>query len=75
MADEPELAFLEQLRRKQTAKPGWAFFVQRYSGLVLQTIQELESDYDQVLDRYLYVCQKLADRDCKRLLNFKRGGV
>jgi RNA polymerase sigma factor (sigma-70 family) len=74
VADGPELEFLGKLRRKQTAKPAWTFFVQRYSGLLLQTIQELESDYDQVLDRYLYVCQKLAERDCKRLLAFKRGG-
>ncbi|MGH9787782.1 MAG: RNA polymerase sigma factor [Candidatus Acidiferrales bacterium] len=74
MADQPELAFLEKLGRKQTAKPGWAFFVQQYSGLLLHTIREAESDYDQVLDRYLYVCQKLAERDFKRLLSFKRGG-
>jgi RNA polymerase sigma factor (sigma-70 family) len=70
----PELAFLEQLGRRQTAKAGWAFFVQHYSGLILQTIREAESDYDQVLDRYLYVCQKLADNGFKRLLRFQRGG-
>jgi len=74
VADEPELAFLDQLRRRQTAKPGWAFFVQQYSGLLLHTIREAESDYDQVLDRYLYVCQKLAEREFKRLLSFKQGG-
>jgi len=74
VADERELPFLDQLRRKQTAKPGWGFFVQRYSGLLLHTIREAESDYDQVLDRYLYVCQKLAEREFRRLLNFKRGG-
>ncbi|HXE74780.1 MAG TPA: sigma-70 family RNA polymerase sigma factor [Candidatus Xenobia bacterium] len=74
MADEPELAFLEQLRQKQSAKPGWSYFIQHFSGLLLQTIRESESDYDQVLDRYLFVCQKLAERECKRLLSFKRGG-
>ena len=74
MPEEQALEFLVQLCRKQTAKPAWTFFVQRYSGLILQTIHEQESDYDQALDRYLYVCQKLADRRFKRLLTFKRGG-
>lgn len=74
MPEEQALEFLAQLRHQRTARPGWAFFVQHYSGLILQTIQEQESDYDQVLDRYLYVCQKLAERDFKRLLRFKQGG-
>jgi len=74
LPEEQALEFLVQLCRKQTAKPAWTFFVQRYSGLILQTIHEQESDYDQVLDRYLYVCQKLAERGFKRLLSFKRGG-
>lgn len=75
VAEERELGFLEQLRRGEPARAAWVAFVQRYSGVVLQTIQELESDYDAVLDRYLYVCEKLAERDCKRLLAFKRGGA
>ena len=74
MTGEPELAFLDQLRRKETAKPGWSFFIQHFSGLILQTIREAESDYDQIQDRYLYVCQRLAERDFKRLLSFQRGG-
>lgn len=68
------MEFLDQLGRKQTEKVAWSFFVQHYSGLILHTVREAESDYDQVLDRYLYVCQKLTERGFKRLLSFKRGG-
>jgi RNA polymerase sigma factor (sigma-70 family) len=74
VAAEQELRFLRQLRRQRTAKPAWSFFVQQYSGLILQLIREFESDYDEVLDRYLYVCRKLADRKFERFTKFRHGG-
>ena len=74
MASEQNLKFLKGLRRRHTAKPGWSFFLHTYSGLVLHTIQEFEADYDDILDRYLYVCQKLAEHNFKRFDKFRHGG-
>ena len=74
MAGEPELTFLKQLRSPRTAGAGWSFFVERYSGLILQTIHNFEAEYDQVLDRYLYVCTKLAEGQGERLKKFRHGG-
>lgn len=74
VASEHELEFLNHLRRRRKAKPAWSFFLHTYSGLILQVIRELESGYDDVLDRYLYVCQKLAERNFKRFNKFKHGG-
>jgi RNA polymerase sigma factor (sigma-70 family) len=74
VADCDQLAFLKQLDHPRTARDGWSFFVHQYSGLLLHTIREFESDYDEVLDRYLYICQKLTERNFQRFTRFTHGG-
>jgi len=71
---EPGLTFLTQLRSPRTAAAAWSFFVERYSGLILETIHNFEAEYDAVLDRYLYVCTNLAKGQGERLRKFRQGG-
>ena len=74
MADTDQLGFLKELGHPRTARHGWSYLVHHYSGLLLHTIREFESDYDEVQDRYLYVCQKLTERNFERLTRFMHGG-
>ena len=63
-----------QPAERRTAEVGWAFFVQHYSGLLLQVARTFASDYDEIQERYLYVCEKLAEHDFQRLGRFTHGG-
>jgi RNA polymerase sigma factor (sigma-70 family) len=63
---------LEGLRgAPKQAKAAWDAFLDRYSGLILSVIRRYESDHDEIMDRYLFVCEKLCARNFKRLRAFR----
>ena len=63
------------LRRLQSDPPeGWRLFLDRYSGLLLAMIRDLGFDHDESMDRFVYVCEKLAAGDCRRLRQIRHLG-
>ncbi len=49
----------------------WEEFLRRYSGLILKLIWEFERDRDEAMEKYLFVCTKLAENEFARLSKFK----
>ncbi len=50
----------------------WKEFLRRYSNLFLKIIWQFETDHDEVMDKYLYVCSKLAANDLAIVRRFKQ---
>jgi DNA-directed RNA polymerase specialized sigma24 family protein len=49
----------------------WQTFLGRFSNLLLKVIWHCEEDYDEVMEKYLFVCRKLAENDFARLRKFR----
>lgn len=66
--------------RELLAAPGdengdaWEAFVERYSRLLLHTAHDAASHYDQAMDRYAYVLERLREDDCRRLRAYSSNG-
>lgn len=60
------------LEEDQETRGAWKEFLRRYSKLFLKIIWQFETDRDEVMDRYLYVCSKLAADDLAILRTFER---
>lgn len=60
-----DLELLEELR----ADPhrGWSSFLDRYAQDLLVWIRQLGFDGDEAMDRFVFVCEKLAADRCRRL--------
>ncbi|MCG8460460.1 MAG: sigma-70 family RNA polymerase sigma factor, partial [Holophagales bacterium] len=56
---------VEELRRDPGA--AWPRFLDRYAGEMLGWLHDLGFDDDQAMDRFVFVCEKLAADDCRRL--------
>ena len=41
----------------------WVYFLDRYSKIILKVIRNFTSDYDGVMDKYLFICKKLSKND------------
>jgi DNA-directed RNA polymerase specialized sigma24 family protein len=52
----------------------WRAFLRRYSDLILKIIWQWERDHDAVMDRYVYICARLAEDDFARLRRFDPSG-
>lgn len=63
---------LAQLRRDPAH--GWRLFLDRYSGLLLAMIRDVGFDHDEAMDRFVYVCEKLSEEDCRRLRQIRHLG-
>lgn len=50
----------------------WKQFLTAYSNLFLKVIWQLDKDRDSVMEKYLFVCQKLAANDFAILRKFQR---
>jgi len=71
MANELEL--LDRLlSSSEGVETAWKEFLQKYSNLFLKTIWEFEKDRDDVMDKYVYVCSKFAERDFAVLRKFRK---
>lgn len=52
----------------------WQRFLERYADTICATLRGLGFDYDQVMDRFVYVCEKLAENDYRRLRSVRYFG-
>lgn len=48
----------------------WEEFLQRFSKLILKVIWKYESDYDKVMEAYLFICEKLTNNDFEVLKKY-----
>jgi RNA polymerase sigma factor (sigma-70 family) len=52
----------------------WGLFIDRYADVIFSLIRSLGFDYDQAMDRFTYVCEKLWEKDFRRLKAIKYAG-
>jgi DNA-directed RNA polymerase specialized sigma subunit len=53
---------------------GWRLFLEQYTETILCTIRRFSFDYDETMEIYVYVCEKLAENNCARLKQFRGEG-
>ena len=73
LPDATTCALLEQLRSTD-AEIAWQEFLASYSELIFGAVRTFARDTDGASDCFLYVCEKLAERNYRRLLAFKPDG-
>ena len=49
----------------------WELFIDRYADSIFASVRALGTDYDEVMDRFVYVCEKLVEDDYRRLRSVK----
>jgi RNA polymerase sigma factor (sigma-70 family) len=69
-----ELAELLAARDEPARDAAWARLIDTHSRLLLRLAHSLGGDHDVVMDRYLFVIEKLRDDDYRRLRAFTPGG-
>ncbi len=63
----------ELLEQKQTEQ-AWPLFLQLYSNHVLQIVWRFAKDEDDRSDCFLFVCEQLSRKNCRRLRKFNPAG-
>lgn len=53
-----------------TSRKAWEVFLERYSNLFLKIIWQFENDHDQAMEKYVYVCSKLANNEYSLLRKY-----
>ncbi len=72
--DAQATVFLEALRSDE-AERAWQWFLTSYAELIYGTARTFTRDADDLGDCFLYVCQKLADKQYRRLQAFNPHGA
>ena len=49
--------------KERLSHKAWEVFLDRYSKLFLKIIWQFENDYDEAMEKYVYVCTKLAGNE------------
>ena len=52
----------------------WQCFIDKYADNIFSLIRSLGFDYDESMDRFVYVCEKLCEKDFRRLKGIKYAG-
>ena len=52
----------------------WRLFIDRYADMIFSLIRGLGFDYDQAMDRFVFVCEKFCEKDFRRLKGIKYAG-
>lgn len=52
----------------------WRLFIDRYADSMFSLIRSLGFDYDQAMDRFTFVCEKLCEKDFRRMKAIKYAG-
>ena len=65
-------ALIARLGSDETA---WSEFLETYAPRILQVIRLCERDADAVSDAFLWVCERLVERQCSRLRRFDPDGT
>lgn len=57
-------------------RPSWAWqrFLDRYADLIFGQLQRIGFDYDEAMERFVYVCEKLTEDDFRRFRRIERLG-
>lgn len=70
----PELAALLRATDAASQERAWAGFLDVYSRLILHTARSLGSEYDAVMDRYVYAVDQLREDGFRRLRGYEADG-
>ena len=66
-----DLQLIERLlSTPETAERAWREFLTRYSNLFLKIIWQFEKDRDEVMEKYLFVCERLVRNNFELLKRF-----
>lgn len=52
----------------------WEIFIDRHADTIFRTLQYSGFDYDQAMERFVYVCEKLCEQNFRRLKTVKYAG-
>jgi RNA polymerase sigma factor (sigma-70 family) len=63
----PVLERLLQASRGPSPERAWSDFLQEYSRLILHAVRSFGGSYDETMDRYAYVLERLRNSDYRRL--------
>ena len=73
--EDPQIArFIEQLATRESQQ-AWTEFLEAYSSLIFHTVKMFERDEDPVADCFLFVCERLSEKQFRRLRSFKLDGA
>jgi DNA-directed RNA polymerase specialized sigma24 family protein len=61
----------ELLRTGGSPDAAWREFLRRYSKLILKMIWQRDREYEEVMEKYLFVCRKLAENDFAILRRYR----
>lgn len=59
---------------QQQTELAWRIFLDRYADYIFSLLRSLGFDYDQAMDRFVYVCEKLSEKNCHRLKSVRYAG-
>lgn len=59
---------------QQDPQEAWHAFIGKYADLIFSLLRGMGFDYDQAMDRFVYVCEKLTEKDFRRLKAIQRTG-
>ena len=59
---------------KRDTKRAWDLFLERYADAIFGQLRGMGFDYDDAMDRFVYVCEKLSEDDCRRLRSVRFAG-
>ncbi len=72
--EDPQIArIIEQLATPEFQQ-AWTEFLEAYSPIIFSTVKLFERDADPVADCFLFVCERLSEKQFRRLRSFKLGG-
>ncbi len=52
----------------------WEIFIDRYADIIFKTLQRSGFDYDQAMERFVYICEKLCEQNFRRLKTIQYTG-
>ncbi len=59
----------------QKPELAWRIFIDRYGDYLFSFLRSLGFDYDQAMDRFVYVCEKLSEKHWHRLKTVRYAGT
>lgn len=59
---------------QQNPQQAWHSFIDKYADLIFSLLRGMGFDYDQAMDRFVYVCEKLSEKDFRRMKAIKYAG-
>ncbi|MHB8654057.1 MAG: RNA polymerase sigma factor [Terriglobia bacterium] len=73
--EDPQIARIIEQLGTHAFQQAWTEFLEAYSPLILHTVKLFERDADPVADCFLFVCERLSEKNFRRLRSFKLDGA